>query len=92
MDADYEGEGVEVGGRKGRRKRQVLDPSTITLQKEELSSRLKGELFSYRAVEPIDYGLTTEEVCTFSPHGRHCTSYLAPTLDAAIISGKFHLL
>lgn len=58
MDADY-----EEGGR-GRRKRkqQALDPADIAKEKEELASRLKGELFSYREVEPNDYGLTTEEV------------------------------
>ena len=74
MDADYVGEGSGEGaaeGRERRRRKQCsLDPTAIALEKEELSSRLKGELFSYREVEANDYGLSTEEVGEGEPAGR----------------------
>ena len=62
MDADYNPE--EEGEGRVRRKRRhsralQLDP---VLERQALESRLKGELFRYREVEPNDFGLSAAEV------------------------------
>ncbi len=63
------GEKEEEEGHMSRRRRKkqhpnlTLDPQSELHEREELEGRLKGELFRYREVEPVDFGLTAEEVC-----------------------------
>lgn len=66
--ADEEGV-AETGEGSTRRKRKRgkvskmnFDPAAVAEEKHELESRLKGELFRYREVEPNDFGLTAKEV------------------------------
>ena len=63
-----EEEGVACAGegstrRKRKRNKQNFDPAAAAVERHELESRLKGELFRYREVEPNDFGLSAEAVC-----------------------------
>lgn len=69
MDAEFEGEAEAAEEQwdkrrpKRKRKKQTTDDGAKQeLERQELEERLKGELFRYREVEPVDFGLTTEEV------------------------------